>query len=301
MEWLNFRHLYSFWMVHRFGGFNNAAKEMNVSQSTVSEQVALLEDHFQKTLFLRSSRNLKLSEAGRMVFHYAEQIFETSKKVNLLVGEEVESSIQRNIKIGISGDLSRNLLYRFFGKALNEDMIEKFEVYSGNFRDLLKACTSYEIDGVISMRPPLGKDLALMESHIIKTSKIAVIGKKRILRRFLNGKGREFDIYLYNFPYFEGDIAQKLSKRHKVEFHKKLETDDISLLRFFATSGKGLAIMPEVGVREDLLQGSLEALTIDFVKPVSFYFSYPKVSAKGEIFDELLRSFKEEVKLLKSI
>jgi len=43
MKWLNYNHLYYFWVVGREGGVGRAAEELSVSQPTVSNQLKALE------------------------------------------------------------------------------------------------------------------------------------------------------------------------------------------------------------------------------------------------------------------
>jgi DNA-binding MarR family transcriptional regulator len=75
MEWLNYHHLLYFWTVARTGNISNASKELLLAPPTISAQVSRLEDTLGEKLFARSGRRLVLTEAGRVVFRYAEDIF----------------------------------------------------------------------------------------------------------------------------------------------------------------------------------------------------------------------------------
>jgi len=43
-EWLNYHHLRHFWMIARHRSMTRAAAKLKISQSTLSEQLAELED-----------------------------------------------------------------------------------------------------------------------------------------------------------------------------------------------------------------------------------------------------------------
>src|SRR3954468_17141033 len=75
MKWLNYNHLYYFWIVAREGSIARAAEELMLSQPTISIQIKELETSFRKRLFDRVGRGLKLTEAGRIVLNYANEIF----------------------------------------------------------------------------------------------------------------------------------------------------------------------------------------------------------------------------------
>ena len=72
---LNFKHLKYFWTVGKAGGVIKAGEQLHVTPQTVSAQIQLLESALGVTLLERSGRTLALTEAGRLVFGYAEEIF----------------------------------------------------------------------------------------------------------------------------------------------------------------------------------------------------------------------------------
>ena len=75
MDWLNYHHLLYFWSVVKEGGVAQAAKALRLSSPTISGQVRALEEALDLKLFDRVGRKLQLTESGRMVFRYADEIF----------------------------------------------------------------------------------------------------------------------------------------------------------------------------------------------------------------------------------
>jgi LysR family transcriptional regulator, transcriptional activator of nhaA len=74
-KWLNYHHLFYFWVVAREGGIARAAEQLAVSQPTISLQVKELEQSLGRKLFERAGRRLVLTEAGRSAYAYAGEIF----------------------------------------------------------------------------------------------------------------------------------------------------------------------------------------------------------------------------------
>src|SRR5947207_15387222 len=89
---LNYHHLLYFWMVAREGSVTRACQELRLAQPTVSGQLRELERALDKKLFERVGRGLVLTEAGRLVYSYASQIFR--------IGQELQGALR---------DLSANL------------------------------------------------------------------------------------------------------------------------------------------------------------------------------------------------
>ena len=74
MERLNYHRLLYFWMAAR-EGVARAAAQLRLAQPTLSGQFHALEGALGKKLFERAGRGLRLTEMGRVVFRYPDEIF----------------------------------------------------------------------------------------------------------------------------------------------------------------------------------------------------------------------------------
>ena len=72
---MNLRHLFYFWKVAGAGSVTRASEELHLTPQTVSGQVQLLERHLGKELFVRRGRRLELTEDGKFVLGYANELF----------------------------------------------------------------------------------------------------------------------------------------------------------------------------------------------------------------------------------
>jgi LysR family glycine cleavage system transcriptional activator len=52
----------------RTGSFANAAREMGVSSAAISQQVKLLEEFWETTLFIRQGNRIALTDAGQSAY-----------------------------------------------------------------------------------------------------------------------------------------------------------------------------------------------------------------------------------------
>ena len=80
MDWLNDHHQLYFWTIAREGSTAGAAKRLRLSPPTVSEQLGRLEESLGTTLFERTGRGLVLTEAGAVVFKYADDLFSLGRE-----------------------------------------------------------------------------------------------------------------------------------------------------------------------------------------------------------------------------
>ena len=86
---INYKHLHYFWVVAKQGGIARAAERLHLTPQTISGQISLLEDSIGEALFSKAGRNLELTETGRLVLGYAEEIFS--------LGGELEDAL-RNVR-----------------------------------------------------------------------------------------------------------------------------------------------------------------------------------------------------------
>ena len=72
---LNLHHLRLFSAVVDHGGFTRAAATLNLSQPAISKSLKELEDGLQLTLIDRGGRSIRLTDAGRLLYDRARELF----------------------------------------------------------------------------------------------------------------------------------------------------------------------------------------------------------------------------------
>ena len=88
---INYKHLHYFWVVAKEGGIARASERLHLTPQTISGQLSLLEEGLGEDLFTRVGRSLELTETGRLVLSYADEIFS--------LGGELEEMV-RNLPAG---------------------------------------------------------------------------------------------------------------------------------------------------------------------------------------------------------
>ncbi len=78
---LNLKHLRYFWAVASHGSIARASEVLHLTPQTISGQLRELEEQFGIKLFKKAGRNLVLTDTGRTVFNYADEIFRLSNEL----------------------------------------------------------------------------------------------------------------------------------------------------------------------------------------------------------------------------
>ena len=81
MDWLNYHHLYYFWVTAREGGLTKGALKLHLTHSTLSTQLHALEEFLGGELFVRQGRVLVLTPFGVEIARYADDIFKAGSEL----------------------------------------------------------------------------------------------------------------------------------------------------------------------------------------------------------------------------
>ncbi|MGC4067705.1 MAG: LysR family transcriptional regulator [Polyangiaceae bacterium] len=119
MHWLNYHHLYYFWLAAREGGISRAARSLRLTHTTVSEQIRALEDALGEPLFRKEGRGLALTEMGAVVYGYAEEIFSLGRElVETVQGRPTGRPVR--LVVGIAEVVPKLIAKRILDPALTE-------------------------------------------------------------------------------------------------------------------------------------------------------------------------------------
>jgi len=99
---MEIRQLKYFYAVATELSFTNAAKKLHISQPPLSYQIANLESELGVRLFIRNSRSVELSEAGKALFSHASAILERVEDARAHV-MRISKGAEGRVSIGLSG------------------------------------------------------------------------------------------------------------------------------------------------------------------------------------------------------
>ncbi|MCP3699550.1 MAG: LysR family transcriptional regulator [Aliivibrio sp.] len=136
---INLTDIRSFVLIARLGNFTKAAETLDVSRSHVSRQISSLEKQMGVTLLIRTTRTLRLTEAGKHFYHQCEQALHTIDQALLSAVDDVEK-VQGEIKINCVGGYLGEV---FLAELVNDFMKQYPDVsvsldFSSNRVDLIE-------------------------------------------------------------------------------------------------------------------------------------------------------------------
>ncbi|HEY5646119.1 MAG TPA: transcriptional activator NhaR [Pseudomonadales bacterium] len=253
MRHLNYNHLQYFWVVAREGSIARASKLLHLTPQTISGQLKLLDESVGEPLFQRVGRGLGLTEAGRIVYQYADEIFSLGTELSERIRSKSPGAPE-TLNVGIVNSIAKLIAYRIIEPALELPDPVRVVCMEADLEHLLGELALHRLDLVISDRPiPTGLSVKAY-NHPLGDSGVALFAQKRTASRF----ARRFPQSLQDAPVLLPVRANPL-RRDLDEFFERVnvtprvvaEFDDSALLKAFGEAGAGVFPAP-MAIREQV-------------------------------------------------
>ncbi|HWR16803.1 MAG TPA: transcriptional activator NhaR [Terriglobales bacterium] len=251
MEWFNYHHLLYFWTVVRAGSINRASQELRVSAPAISTQLKLLEDQLGEKLMKRSGRRLVLTDTGRLVFSYAEDIFGLGREMlDVLKNRPIGRPLR--LDVGIVDVMPKSVVQALLEPAMELPESIRIVCREATSDQLLGRLATHELDVVLSDAPvdPTLKIRAY--SHLLGECGVLFVGKAASAAKFRNKFPKSLDGAPMFLPTDNTALRRNLDFWFEEQGIRPLilgEFEDHALLRAFGE--KGPAIFPIPAVMED--------------------------------------------------
>lgn len=268
MAALNYKHLRYFWMVAKTGSIARAAQQLNLAPNSISSQLAELEASLAVELFRRQGRGLELTEVGRRVLSYAEEIFSVGEE--LLEAVRDQDSVKAQVlRVGVADSVSKVITYRLIEPALGHQQAVRLICREGRLNSLLADLAIHRLDLIIADRQlPQGLNVRGY-SHLLAESGLSLLASPALSK----AHGTDFPALLDGAPLLipgddvaiRGGLVQWLREHN---LHPKIvgEFDDSALMKTFGHAGAGMFFAPSAIAAEVCAQyGVVELGRIDAV------------------------------------
>ena len=254
-QWLNYQHLFYFWTAAREGGVSRAARKLGLAQSTVSGQLRELERTVKDKLFARDGRSLRLTETGRVVFRYAEEIFGLGDELlNALRGRPTGRPLR--LAVGVANALPKLLAYRLLEPVLRLPEPVQVSCYEARLDRLLTEFSLQHLDVILS-DVPVGQGLKIRGyNHLLGECGVSFFGSERLAAAHGGDFPRLLDGAPFLLPTDNTSLRWSLEQwfgAAGIRPAVRGEFEDSSLLGVFGQAGEGIFAAP-AAVEEDVRQ-----------------------------------------------
>ncbi len=248
MEWLNYHHLLYFWMVAKEGGLEAAGRKLHLANATLSGQIHRLEESLGEALFDRSGRRLALTETGRLVFRYADEIFPLGRELMDAVRDRPTGRPLR-LEVGIVDVVPKPFAALLLEQAQKAGTQLHLVCREGKFEPLLGQLAAHSLDVVISDAPvPPGSSVRAFH-HPLGECGVVLMGTPGAIEGLQGGFPACLDGAPMLLPTDNTSLRRSLAIAFDtLDVRPRLvgEFEDAALMTTFGQAGHGLFPMPDV-------------------------------------------------------
>ncbi|MBX3273850.1 MAG: LysR family transcriptional regulator [Sandaracinaceae bacterium] len=253
MQSLNYQQLFYFWVVAREGGLTHAGRVLRLSHPTLHAHVRALEAHLGLALFEKRGRRLELTEEGRVVQRYADEIFSLGREMVDTVHHLTAGKVAR-LHVGVVEAMPKIVVRELLEPVLTLPEPVRIIVREAARDVLLAELALHRVDLVLADAPlPKGGAVRAFHHHLgsSEVGWFAVPALARALARGFPGSlhGAPTLLPVETLPVrrsLDGFFAA-----HRVVPKLVGEFSDSALLKVFGATGAGVFPAP-IAVQEEV-------------------------------------------------
>ena len=259
---MDLHQLRGFYEIARTRSFTRAADKLFLSQPAISLQIKALEDELGKALFDRKRREIRLTEAGEVLFKYVQQIFDGLEDARNEIAA-LDKEVSGRLVVGTS---DTNCTY------ILPDALEEFRrCYPGVDLDIRNRISpeianlvaTDEVDIGLVTLPVRHRDV---QEHTLLERQDVLICRPD---HRLGGRKRMRLADITPFPLLvleRGSTSRQLLDAALVKGRVcppiAMELGGIEVLKRFVEIGLGLAVVPQVAIAAEVERGQLHAIRL---------------------------------------
>lgn len=272
MDWLNYHHLYYFWVVAREGSVTRGSERLSLAEPTVSAQISSLEKSIGHQVFERVGHQLVLTHTGKIVFQYAQKIFSLGHELtDVLAGRPLSEPVP--VVVGVVETIPKFIIYWMLESLLASRVRVKLVCCEGPLPHLTGQLAVQAMDVILSDTPTPRDPKSNLYSHLLGASPVALYGVSRLAERYRKRFPRSLTQAPFLLPTAPSSLRHVMEEWFTLEHIRPDiigEFDDMATLMAFGQAGGGIFPASAVMARELTRQyrvrviGRLESATLQF-------------------------------------
>jgi len=255
MPSLNLKHLRYFWAVAANGTIARAAEILHVTPQTISGQLNELEEQLTAKLFQKSGRNLVLTDTGRVVFSYADEMFRLGNELqDVLAGRTPGAALTLNV--GVAMVVPKLLAYRVLEPVLAMQETVRLICQEAPLVDLLADLSVHKLDLVLADSPMSPTMSIRAYNHLLGESGISFFVARPAARKYVASFPRSLDGEPMLMPTASSALRRVLEQwfeREQIQPVVVAEFEDRALMKAFGEAGTGIFTSP-TAVEDDVVR-----------------------------------------------
>src|SRR6056297_2539214 len=259
---LNYELYKVFYQVALNLSFSKAAENLFISQSAVSQNIKNLEEELQIKLFIRSTKNVQLTEAGKTLFEHIEAAFNLIDNGEKVI-KEINALKKGEVHIGANDTISKDYLLPYLNKfhQLYPDI--QIKITNRTSSTCIDLLLQNKVDFIISNLPNPKITKKMNVDEIFSFNDIFIANKefKELENDIITLKKlTEYPLLMLESKTITRQFFENTLKKAGIEIEAAVELGSVDLLIEMTKIGLGISLIPEYSL-ELKNQGLFEVKT----------------------------------------
>lgn len=247
---IDFRHLRTIRAIHLAGGLAKAADVLNITQSALSHQIKGLEDQAGVELFVRRSKPLRLSAAGKRLLRVAEKVLPEIEALEAEFDGLRQGSAGR-LHIAIECHACFEWLFPVLERFRQSWGDVDVDIRPGLAFDALPALQKEEVDLVVSSDPENLHGVEFKPLFDYEPLFVAAASHPLAKKPYVEAEDlRNETLITYPVDRARLDVFTELLMPAKVEPRAVRQVELTAVILLLVASNRGVAVMPDWVLRE---------------------------------------------------
>lgn len=256
------RQMECFLAVARLGNVSRAAEEMYLTQPTLTARLKALEEELGDQLFVRTSRGMRLTEAGKEFMPYAERCVASLEEGKQRLRELRDASGGR-LSLGTSPGVGTYALPAILERFTAAHPRVSVSVRSGHSENVLEMVLKEEVHLGLAraVSHPEVESIQLYEDELV----LVVDPQHRFTEKGsaeLAEVGRE-QLILFDHASSYYELTQSLFKNAGIREFRAIELDNIEAAKRMVEHRLGVAFLPRTAVVRSVAAGHLSLIEVE--------------------------------------
>lgn len=285
---MNLNQLRALYCVVKTGTFAKAAEELCVTEPAVYIQVRSLERDMGFTLLDRFGKELRPTEIGKLLYDYAEKIFNLVEEATNAV-KELQDLRKGSLRLGTAKALAQYLMPVIISTFQDRHPHLSVHLDERSSRELIEGILQHRFELAIVARVPYPEKVDVIPFTIDELI-LVVSPRSKLLTK---DKVTLQDLTTEPIIFTDARSATKFNIWH--EFEKRgltpasiIEAGNTEFIKSLVKKGKGYAFLSNICVREDIQKGTLVAIPLD---EGSFSMGIDIIHLKGKTLSPAAATF----------
>jgi len=238
----NLLHLYYFYQVAKNGSVTKASLILKIQQPALSIMIKKFEESIGFPPFEKKGRNIQLTQKGRELFVYAEEVFSKVQKLEEFIGLE-SNEISGKLTISTNDLVGHYILTPVLTRWMSDYPNVEISILYLTAQEACEKMVKDEIDFGLFFHGP--EEMNGIEFEKIKKFSFLCVGTKKQPDVFIGSREIDFSL-TRKFPTYE-----KLKKRYP-KLKILLNSNGLMLHKNLAMHGAGAVVLPAFSVKDEV-------------------------------------------------